>query len=142
MGKDAFRVAIENNGTVVAISAPAPVSVEAYATVQLVPFNSGNGTVQVGNRLFDYTDNQGLRHLPAVPAESGVDRVYLQVHHHGVHPQPGRAAGQLDRRPGVRPDVERPGSDPAYASGTAGTAGTAGTVKAVTVALAPAGHPA
>lgn len=54
MGKYSFRVAIESNGSV--LSASAPVTVEAYANVQLVPFNAGGGTVQVGNRVFTYTD--------------------------------------------------------------------------------------
>jgi eukaryotic-like serine/threonine-protein kinase len=62
MGKYSFRVAIESDGTVVSTSAP--VTVEAYGTVQLVPFNDGSGTVQVGNRLFPYTDNQGASQYP------------------------------------------------------------------------------
>ena len=54
MGKYSFRVAIESNGSV--LSASAPVVVEAYANVPLAPFNGGGGTVQVGSRVFTYTD--------------------------------------------------------------------------------------
>ena len=54
MGQYSFRVAIESNGSV--LSACAPVTVEAYASVPLAPFNAGSGTVQVGNRVFTYTD--------------------------------------------------------------------------------------
>ncbi len=62
MGAYSFRVAIESDGAVVSTSAP--VAVKAYGTVQLVPFNNGNGTVQVGSRLFSYTDHQGSDTYP------------------------------------------------------------------------------
>jgi serine/threonine protein kinase len=62
MGKYSFRVAIESNGSV--LSASTPVPVEAYGSVPLVPLNEGNGTVQVGNRLFSYTDQGGVSNYP------------------------------------------------------------------------------
>ena len=54
MGAYSFRVVIESDST--DVSASAPVTVYAYGNVSLVPFNNGSGTVQVGNRLFSYTD--------------------------------------------------------------------------------------
>ncbi len=62
MGKYSFRVAIERNSSV--LSASTPVTVEAYGSVSLIPFNNGNGTVQVGNRLFSYADQLGSSKYP------------------------------------------------------------------------------
>jgi hypothetical protein len=62
MGQYSFRVVIESDGT--EVSASDTVAVDAYGNVPLVPFNNGGGTVQVGNRLFSYTDQQGAGGYP------------------------------------------------------------------------------
>jgi hypothetical protein len=123
MGKYSFRLAIESNGTVVAASAP--VAVEAYATVQLVPFNDGSGTVQVGNRLFSYTDSRDAATYPQYEQnQAWTASTCRSITMQFTQDQSGQANGAI-----AYLEFVQTSSDPAYASAQAGT------VKSVTVAL-------
>jgi len=123
MGKYSFRVAIENNGTPVATSAP--VAVEAYGTVQLVPFNNGSGTVQVGNRLFSYTDNEGSAQYP----QYSQNQAWTASTCRSITVQfTDSQGGQQDNGIAYLEFVQT-SSDPAYASAPSAT------VKSVTVPL-------
>ncbi|TVZ04276.1 serine/threonine protein kinase [Trebonia kvetii] len=123
MGKYSFRIAIESGGAVVGVSAA--VAVTAYGDVPLVPFNNGSGTVQVGNRLFSYTDQEGTYQYPQyeqnqVWSASTCRSITVQF----TQSQGGQQAGSTGYLEFVQTS-----SDPAYASAHAGI------VKSITVPL-------
>jgi serine/threonine-protein kinase len=123
MGKYLYRVAIEHSGAVA--SASAPVTVEAYGIVQLVPFNNGAGTVQVGSRLFNYTDQKGAAQYPQYSqnqawSASTCRSITLQFAQ-DQNGQQNRSTAYLE--------FVQTSTDPAYASAAAGT------VQSVTVPL-------
>ncbi len=123
MGKYSFRIALESGGTV--MSSSAPVVVEAYGTVQLVPFNAGSGTVQVANRLFAYSDNQGASQYPQYSQNtawtaSTCRSMTMQF--------TADDTGQHNNETAYLEFVQT-SSDPAYSSAEPGT------IKSVTVAL-------
>ena len=123
MGRYSYRIAIESGGA--AASTSAPVSVTAYGTVQLVPFNNGNGTVQVGNRLFNYTDWRGSDTYPQYNQEqawtsSSCRSMTMQFAGNTDAQQLGKT---------VYVEFVQTSSDPVYASAAPAT------VKSVTVPL-------
>jgi hypothetical protein len=123
MGKYLFRVANESDDTPVATSAP--VTVEAYGNVPLLPFNNSNGTVQVGNRLFTYTDSEVSSQYPQYEqnqawSSSTCRSITVQFAED--------SSGQQNNGIGYLEFVQT-SSDPAYASAPTGT------VKSVTVQL-------
>jgi hypothetical protein len=123
MGKYSFRVAIESGGAVVGVSAA--VAVTAYGNVPLVPFNNGSGTVQVGNRLFSFTDQEGTYQYPQYEQNqvwnaSTCRSITVQF----TQSQSGQQAGSTGYLEFVQTS-----SDPAYASAHAGI------VKSITVPL-------
>lgn len=123
MGKYLFRVAIESNGTPVATSAP--VTVEAYGNVPLLPFNDGNGTVQVGNRLFSYTDNQSSSQYPQYQQ----NQAWTASTCRSITVQFAQDQGGQSNNGTAYLEFVQTSSDPANASAPAGT------VKSVTVQL-------
>jgi hypothetical protein len=123
MGKYSFRIAIESGGTVVGVSTA--VAVTAYGNVPLLPFGNSNGTVQVGNRLFSFTDQEGAGDYPQyeqnqVWSASTCRSITVQF----TPDQAGQQAGST-----AYLEFVQTSSDPAYASAHAGT------VKSITVPL-------
>jgi serine/threonine-protein kinase len=123
MGKYSFRVAIESNGSV--LSASTPVPVEAYGSVPLIPFNSGNGTVQVGNRVFSYADYMGSDKYPNYQQNQAWDASTCR----SITMQFAGDSGFQQYGGTAYVEFVQTSSDPAYASTTPGV------VKSVTVPL-------
>ena len=123
MGKYSFRIAIESDGAVVGVSDAVPVT--AYGDVPVVPFNNGSGTVQVGNRLFSYTDQEGAAEYQQYQQNqvwnaSTCRSITVQFTQDRSGQQTGSTAYL---------EFVQTSSDPAYASAHAGT------VKSITVPL-------
>ena len=124
MGKYLYRVAIENkNGAVV--SSSAAVTVGAYANVTLLPFNNGNGTVEVGNRLFSYADNVSTGQYPQYQQ----NQAWTSSTCRSITVQFTEGDGQQQDSGTVYVEFVQQSTDPAYASASEGT------IKSITVPL-------